>query len=409
MRIWQQRLWTGVVVWWRTASVGLCLGDRWQGFGVRIGLALLGLLVVGCGTQSEEEGQRLVVGLLVPLDTLRMVAGEQTLAGATLAAEEIEVRGGIEIHGDRIAFELVVEDTKGQPEVAISKALKLFENDGVTALLGPPDSESAIAVAKVAEAHGVPMISTLSTHPETTRGKKFVFRMIYTDTLQARVMADFAYGGLGARRVALLVDGGSSYSLHLAEGFSIAFERLGGQVVAREVFTEEEMESPEQLHRILDAAPEVLVLPNNPSFRKDQIHLVRSAGVTAILLGGDAWSMLPFEPSAERGATFFTGAWAPEPTTVLAKSFAERFKHRYGKAPTVSAALAYDAVNLLSEATRRAGSLEADAIRKVLSTMLFQGVSGRLRFDGIGDPRRSILILQVDAKGTNSLVWAVFP
>lgn len=380
MRIWRQRLW-----------------------------ALLGLLVVGCGTRGEEGKRSLVVGLLVPLETFHAVTDGQTVDGATLAIEEVEARGGIEIRGERISLELLVEDTAGQPEVAISKALKLLEGDRAVVLLGPPDSESAIAVAKVAEAHGVPMISTLSTHPKTTRGKKFVFRMMYTDSLQARVMARFAYDDLGARRVALLVDGGNSYSRHLAEGFRSAFQGVGGQVVAWEVFTEEELDSKEQLQRLSAAAPEVLVLPSNPSFRDRQIRLLRAAGVTATFLGSDVWGLVPFGPSAERGPTFFTGVWAPEPVTPLAADFAEAFLHRYGKTPTGSAALAYDAVHLLSEVVEKAGSLDSTVIREVLSRTSFHGVSGRMDFHGVGDPQREVLILEVDASGANHLLRAVQP
>ena len=44
----------------------------------------------------------------------------------------------------------------------------------------------------------MPLISTGSTHPETTNGKRYVFRIPFTDALQGRALATLARAELKA-------------------------------------------------------------------------------------------------------------------------------------------------------------------------------------------------------------------
>ncbi len=50
---------------------------------------------------------------------------------------------------------------------------------------------------------------------------------------------------------------------------------------------------------------------------------------------------------------------------------------------------------MLAEAIKTAGSTDKDAIVKALSEIDFKGVAGEVRYDGSGDPIKSVTIIQV--------------
>ena len=62
--------------------------------------------------------------------------------------------------------------------------------------------------------------------------------------------------------------------------------------------------------------------------------------------------------------------------------------------------LAYDAVMVLADATRRAGSLDPAKIRDALDqTKGFQGATGNIAFDEHGDPQnKEVIIMKLGKK-----------
>lgn len=380
---------------------------RWRARVGRAALLLATILPLACGESPEPAGPAdgVVFGLIAPFSIHR-----PAIDGAILAVDEINDAGGLELDGRREKVVLRVEDNENRPETSVSKALKLVNIDRAAVLLGMPRSHNAIPVARVAEQHGVPLISTMSTHPETTAGKRFVFRLAFLDSLQGKVLADFAFDDLGARRAAALVDVAGPYSSHLAEVFREAFESRGGEVVAFETFTVDQLEVTEKLRHVGRSGAEILFMPNYTNFVEVHVAEARRLGLTATFLGGDTWTWLdPIEHPAARGA-YFCDFWAPDLASDRVQSFIERYRQLFGIPPSASAALYYDAVAMTAEAIRLAGSAEPDAIRAALGDMgPYQGVTGTIDFRGSGDPLRSVFIRRIEEDGEVRLYREIRP
>ena len=77
---------------------------------------------------------------------------------------------------------------EGHPEKVVLAARKLINQENVVAIVGPQFSRDAIPVAEVAEATEIPMISPMSTNPDTTANKKYAFRVGFLDPFQGLVM-----------------------------------------------------------------------------------------------------------------------------------------------------------------------------------------------------------------------------
>jgi len=149
-----------------------------------------------------------------------------TLQGVRYAVDEINKHAGV--LGKNI--NLLVFDNQSTP-IGSTIAAKRAVSAGVIGIVGSDWSSHSIAIAKVAQKNGIPMISSLSTNPDVTQIGNYIFRICFTDDFQGRVTAKFARKDLNAATAVIFVDVSSDYSLKLSEIFRKNFEKLGGRII----------------------------------------------------------------------------------------------------------------------------------------------------------------------------------
>ncbi|MDB9495662.1 ABC transporter substrate-binding protein [Spirulina major CS-329] len=339
------------------------------------------------------------IGILAPLTGPHAAAdGLPLVQAAELVVNEVHRAGGIEIYGEKRPLELRLADELDRPDHAVAAARRLMFQDQVIAIVGLPLSFTAIPVANFTEMIPIPTISTTSTHPDTTANKNYVFRAGFIDDVQGRVLAEFAYGDLGARRAALLYDIASVYNQGLAETFAAAFTAFGGEIVHRETYTTQaDPDFRPALAQIRDRTPDLLFLPNYINDIRRQTAQARDLGITATFLGGDAWDSIQTQPDPSLDGSYFATHWYANPDDPKIRAFITAYREAYRVPPNLSAALAYDAMHLLLEAIRSQGRTDAQAIQAGLQSIRnFDGVSGTIRFRGTGDPIKTVVIVQID-------------
>ena len=86
--------------------------------------------------------------------------------------------------------------------------------------------------------------------------------------------------------------------------------------------------------------------------------------------------------------------------------FVKAYKAKYtGETPNAMAALGYDAVKLVADAAKRAGSSDRKALRDAIeSTKDFAGVTGQITIDKQHNAVKSAVIVKIDASGPNTPV-----
>ena len=324
--------------------------------------------------------------------------GESTVNSAKLVVDQINEAGGLEVAGEKYKVVLLIEDNEDKAEIASSKALKLFNQRDVVALVGPQASRNAIPASIVAEREQVPMISPWSTNPETTLNKEWVFRAIIIDPYQGQVLARFVREQLGAETAAVIFDVASVYNRDLADFFRSSFETLGGNIVAFESYTSDAPDISQQLSRVEESGASVLFLPNYALEVIEQARQARDAGINARLIGGDTWNTIPeFARHDLNGANFSTGWWLGT-TDPNAQEFITSYREAFGKEPDDVAALTFDSFGLLFEAARNQGKVDSAAIREGLASIEnYRGVTGSFQYDGFtGDPTKSIILMKIE-------------
>ncbi len=356
---------------------------------------ILVLLMAGCDDGSDAMAE-LRIGLIAPISGGLPEVGRSSVEAAELAVREINEAGGIRIGDRSLRVVLVVEDNQDRAELATSAALKLINHDNVSAIVGPQASRNAIPAAKVAERAQIPLITPWSTHPDTTRDRRWVFRVAFIDTFQGQVMARFAYEQLEVRRVAVLFDIASEYNRGLAAVFRRRFEARGGEVVAFESYTRDAPDVTEQLARIAASQAEALFLPNYHNEVPAQVRRARALGIQARLIGSDSWGQIPGVHRRAVEGAFFVAHYAVDIADDRAQAFVSRYRQAWDRVPDDVAALTYDAFGLLFQAAGSGGSVDPQVIRDGLAGVTgWDGVTGRVGYAGGGDPDKSAVMMEV--------------
>lgn len=359
-------------------------------------LFVLMLLPALTGCRKPAAGE-VRVGLIAMLSGSEsdLASGRSMQRAARLAVEEANRAGG-----RRVA--LVVADDRNCPEGAVEAAHRLIFQERVVAFIGPQFSRNAIPAARLAESERTLMICPLSTNPQTTAWKRYVFRVPYLDTFQGHSLARFARQGLGASRAAVLFDVANEYNRTLAEVFRDTFTRLGGSLVAFESYTSDQAaDFTPQLTRIASSGAEVLFLPNLNDDARRQGRQARELGVKSVLLGGDGWDPYALASEPAFAGSFAARHWHPAIATEKALAFLRTFRDRYRQTPDDVAATTYDAFGLLFAAMRAAGRAEPEALRAALMQMEpYAGVTGTILYRGAGDPSKSVVLVRIEAGGT---------
>lgn len=365
-----------------------------------VGLALSWFGLNSCQpSNSTPPDLKVRIGVLGSLTGDDADSGKALVDGANLAADLLNDEGGLQVGNDKRLVELVIGDTQSTPEGAVEAAQTLINQEAVIAIVGPQYSRYAIPVARLAEQSGMPMISPRSTNPETTAGKQYVFRAIFTDEFQGDVIARFARESLNSKRAAVLYDIASPYNRGLAERFQQVYTEAGGTLVAFESYTTGATNFQAQIKRIQAGNPDVVFLPNYENEIPNQAQQLRRAGVQATLLGTDSWgSMEQQDHVPELEGAYFSDQFVPNKDSDRTQGFITRFRQAYGYMPPAGAAATYDSLGILFQAIENQKSTAADEIRQGIANLgEYNGVTGTLLYQGSGDPKVSVAILKIES------------
>lgn len=192
--------------------------------GIAAAAALAAGLSVGAYAQDSVR-----IGGLATLDGPFVVLGQEAFRAMELAFEEANYTAG----GKKIVW--VKESSDGRPDVALTKARKLIEQDKVDVLIGPMSGGEGLAVKEYAKS--VPaktFVNGFSAAQETTLVSPSPnFYRFSTDGAQWQAgLGSYAYDVKGFRNVAV-VSGDYSFGYTQVLGFMSEFCAKGGKVIEK--------------------------------------------------------------------------------------------------------------------------------------------------------------------------------
>ena len=226
----------------------------------------------------------------------------------------------------------------------------------------------------------------------------YIFRVCFLDSFQGDALARFAFETLKAKKVAIMSDVSSAYSLGLAEYFQTSFKKKGGTVSSEQKYSKNDTDFNAQLTAIKTTAPDAIFVPGYYQEVGLVIRQARQLGITVPLFGGDGWEapeLLQIAKEAAEG-TYYTTHYSPETQTPEVQNFVKAYRAKYNDTPDAMAALGYDSALVLVDAIKRAGTTEGPKLRDAIAaTDGLKGVTGTTRIDQNRDATKPATVITI--------------
>ena len=346
------------------------------------------------GNDTASSGNKVVrLGVFEPQTGDNGAGGKQEILGMQYANY---VQPTVEIGGETYDVKLEIVDNRTTPENGPSAAAELLNRD-VSVVMGSYGSGVSSAGGTVFAEAGMPAIGTSCTNPQVTADCEVYFRLAFLDPFQGTVLANYAYNELGVTNAYVLGMLGSDYDQGLVYYFTQAFEQLGGTVTA-ESFPEGTANFVSYINNAKSAGAGVIFAPISINYAQLVVEAADAQGFDGALLGSDTWdSNKVIESATGRNVeiyvtTFYQEGGAPEFDTGIKEwmnANPDALTNNGGNDMVAAVtAVGYDTYFTALEALKIAGSTEPSAVLEALPKVSFEGVTGLIEFDDIGDAKR---------------------
>ena len=289
-------------------------------------------------------------------------------------------------------LQLLIKDDAGSAPDAQQAAQQAI-TEGAEIILGPLFAHSVGAAAQIARARGVPMIAFSTDANVAANG---VYLLSFLPESDVDRVIDYAIGNGKRSFVALVPD--NAYGSVVDAEFRQVAARKGGRVVGLEHYPADRQQIQEPVRRIAEAArqADAIFIPDTADAVRPLVQGLAAAGIDrrrVQLIGTGLWD----DPKIFAD-TALQGAWFAAPDPAGYRSFAGRYRAKFGEEPVRTATLAYDAVSLVAALVKTQGA-QRFAPEVLTNPSGFSGVDGIFRFRADGTNQRGLAVLRVAPAG----------
>jgi branched-chain amino acid transport system substrate-binding protein len=358
---------------------------------------ILATAIAGLFTASASAQELIVkIGHVAPTTGSIAHLGKDNENGFKMAIDDLNAKG-VTIGGKKVKFEGVMEDDAADPKQGTAAAQKLVDAK-VAGVIGHLNSGTSIPASKIYSDAGIPQISPSATNPKFTRQSfKTTFRVVADDTALGGTLGRYAANTMKAKSIAV-IDDRTAYGQGVADEFEKAVKASGGKLVGREFTNDKATDFQAILTKIKAAKPDVVFFGGMDAVAGPMMKQMKTLGINAKFMGGDG--------ICTEGLVKLAGDGMSDGQVVCAEAggvegskkkameeFKTRYKAKYNLDVQVYAPYVYDATMVMVEAMKKANSAEPAKYMQALSGITYDGVTGKIAFDGKGDIKNGALTL----------------
>jgi branched-chain amino acid transport system substrate-binding protein len=388
---------------------------------VRVGASLIvaSLALTACGSRSNNDNgggssstKTAKIGVIAPLSGNLSALGLGIQHSVELAVKQANDTNAI----PGWKLEVDAKDDEAKPDVGKNAATSLSSDKDVIGVVGTLNTSVAQQVTPVLAPKNIVQVSPANTGPGLTQGAQWqtaakrpypnYFRTCTTDAVQGPFAARYLYETAKITKVATIHDK-KAYGQGLVGTFTDEFKKLGGQVVAAETINPDDSNYQAVISAIKPAAPQALYYGGEFPQAGPLSQQMKAAGLNIPLMGGDGIFDPKFIQLAGKNSTgdLATSVGAPVEALPSAKKFVEDYAAQNYKDPYAAyGGYSYDAanaiINALKVSLKDAKDVESarQATVTAMSSVAFDGVTGKVAFDQYGDTTSKVLtVYKVDA------------
>jgi len=352
----------------------------------------------GAGREKQTPSglKEVRIGFLGPLEgSIISSLGKQMLQGSMLAIEEANKNGGYQ----GIPFKLMVHNDVGLWGAAANEVVKM-DDEKVWAWLGTIDDINSHVAIRATLKLEILNVNTGDPDPTFTETNiPWVIRNIPDDRQSCYALVNKIFLIKGHKRVAV-IRANNRYGRVGTLHFNRSSTRIGFPVIIEERFNDGETNFKDQLERIRKTTPEAILIWGNAKESGLILRQIRELGMNQPIFGSDRMVNPEFLETAGKYAegVVTTCQYNPDANNSGLKKFQVDYFNRFSQEPDVFAAHAYDGMNMIIEAIRKAG-LNRVLIRDLLTDLKtfqgYEGITGRIIFDASWNNIRPIFMAEV--------------
>jgi len=362
-----------------------------------IAIGLVALSLLAGARPAAPQASPIKIGFITDLTGVAAQAAKDMVNGITMYLEET----GYTMAGRKV--ELIVEDSQGRPDVALSKLRKVVEHDQVHLVAGVLFGHLGYALAPKIEEYRVPGLITVAASDDLTQRLKYrwVVRTGWTSSQPSHPFGEYAAKKLGYKKVAVVASD-YAFAWEVVGGFQKTFEESNGQIVQKLWVPLGAMDlSPyiARLRRDTDAVFTMIAGASTIQFFKQY----QDAGLTGkipLIGGGPAVDEALLPQMGDEALGVVTPLiYSAALDTPANRKFVKEYRAKFGKVPSYFSETNYTSGRWISEAVKAVGGKVEDheaflaALRRV---EIADAIRGPVKLDAYGNPIQNIYIRKVE-------------
>jgi len=342
-------------------------------------------LALAASSQAGAQGKEpLRIGALLAVTGPASFLGAPEARTLEMLVEDLNAKGGVD--GRRV--ELVLKDTGGNPEKAISFAKQLIEEDRVFAIIGPATSGETIAVKPIAEEAKTILLSCAAAEVIVNPVLPHVFKVAPKDSYAAEMIFR-RMQKMGVKRIGML-----SSNTGFGKAGKEQVEKLapahGIEIAVSEVYDKAATDLTAEVTKLKAASVQAIL---NWSIEPAQAIVIKNArqiGLAVPIFQSHGFANIQYAKAAGAAAE---GVMFPASRVVVADALAatdrqkpvvtaykKAYEARYKEDVSTFGGHAWDALGILVRAVKEAG-LEREKVRSAIENMKgFVGTAGVFDF-----------------------------
>jgi branched-chain amino acid transport system substrate-binding protein len=374
-------------------------------------IPLAGALALVFAVNASAQEQVVKIGHVGPISGAIAHLGKDNENGARMAIDELNAKG-FTIGGKKVKFELLAEDDAADPKQGTAAAQKLVDAH-VNGVVGHLNSGTTIPASKIYADAGIPQISPSATNPKyTQQGFKTTFRVVANDGQLGGTLGRYAVQTNHAKRIAV-IDDRTAYGQGVAEEFVKGVKKTGGaEIVAQQYTNDKATDFNAILTAIKAKNPDTVFFGGMDAVAGPMLRQMRALGINAKFMGGDGvcteqLAQLAGDAMADGQVVCAEAGGVQEAQKAGMDAFRAAYKKKFGIDVQLYAPYVYDAVMVLAEAMKKAGSAEPAKYLPYVGKTDYNGVTGHISFDSKGDMKEGTLTLYTYKGGKRSQIAVV--
>jgi branched-chain amino acid transport system substrate-binding protein len=330
-------------------------------------------LSVPCCSAAEET-KPIKIGAIFSVTGPASFLGAPEGKTAKMLVDKINASGGV--LGQKL--ELIVKDSSGSPEKAVSFAKQLIEEDKVLAIIGPSTSGETMQIKALCEENQMILVSCAAADAIVNPLAKYVFKTPQKDS-QAATWIYRTMKEKGISKIAILT-GNDGFGASGKKQLEALAKTEGIEIVANEVFDKQATDLTDVLTKI-KATPGVqavvtwTVVPAQSIVAKNMKQL----GMDIPLFQSHGFGNPKYAEQAgvaAEGILFPAGRLLvvdelpdSHPQKKLLATYKKDYEAAYKEDVSTFGGHAYDAVLIVTEALKKAGTTDRDKVRDAIENL----------------------------------------